>query len=205
MAGRGQISREVIVGHAQRLAGEGGTAALTFQALAASLGVSKQAIIYWYPSKWELLQDVALRGLRAEAEVTAAALGGARSASEAIEGFVRALVGFHQGDLGRFRMLYLATQFDRPTGQASHPEAILEQVHQTTSAMYAALESRIAADPGFTAGEDPRRLAVAVHMAGIGLLTMLALADSIDDPLAHQTGALLDSLVALLTGTRKRS
>lgn len=199
MAGRGHISREVIIEQAQRLAAEGGTAALTFQALAARLGVSKQAIIYWYPSKWELLQDVALRGLRAEADATIAAASGARSAPEAIEGFVRALVGFHLSDLGRFRMLYLATQFDKPAAHTGNPEAVLNQIHHTTSAMYAALASKIECDRDFAGGENARRLAVAVHMAGIGLVTMLALADSVDDPMAHQTGPLVDSLVALLT------
>jgi AcrR family transcriptional regulator len=199
MAGRGHISREVIVDHAQRLAAEGGMAALTFQALAAELGVSKQAIIYWYPSKWELLRDVALRGLRAEADSTAAAVRDARSAPEAIERFLRSLIGFHLADLGRFRMLYLATQFDRRAAPPSLVDDVLDPIHRTTSAMYAALEARIAADPQFVGGENPRRLAVAAHMAGVGLVTMLALADSVQDPMAHETGALVDSLVALLT------
>lgn len=203
MAGRGHMSREVIVDAAQRLAAERGTAALTFQALAATLGVSKQAIIYWYPSKWELLRDVAVRGLRAEADSTAAAVRDARSAPEAIERFVRALIGFHLADLGRFRMLYLATQFDRRAAPPGPVGKVLGPIHQTTSAMYAALESRIAADPPFVGGENPRRLAVAAHMAGIGLITMLALADSVQDPMAHDTGALVDSLVALLTARGK--
>lgn len=205
MAGRGQISREVIVEQAQRLAVQGGTAALTFQALAASLGVSKQAIIYWYPSKWELLRDVALRGLQAEADATTSAIRDTRTAQEAIEGFVRALVGFHLADLGRFRMHYLAIQFDRPATSAGDRDAILGPIHRTTAAMYTALEAKIAADTAFLSGEDPRRLAVAVHVAGVGLLTMLALADSIDDPMAHRTGPLIDSLVVLLTGRGRRS
>lgn len=198
MAGRARITREAIVAHAQRIVADRGTAALTFQAVAAALGVSKQAIIYWYPNKWELLRDVALPGLRAEADATIMAVRDAPSASEAIERFVRALVEFHLADLGRFRVLYLSTQFDRRTFPAI--EEVLEPIHQTTSGMYGALEAGIAADADFVGAQNPRRLAVAAHMAGIGLVTMLALADSMDDPMAHDTKALVDALVALLTG-----
>mgnify|MGYP006172724959 CR=1 FL=1 len=38
------------------------------QALADSLGVSKQAILYWYPSKWELMADCSLPLIRQEAD-----------------------------------------------------------------------------------------------------------------------------------------
>lgn len=202
MAGRGRVTRQAIIEHAMRIVAERGSAALTFQALAAALDVSKQAVIYWYPSKWELVRDVSLYALKAEAEATIAALQDARTAPEAIGRFVRALVAHHLADLGRFRMLYLgAAEFDTRTAQARAAE-ILEPIHETTSSMYAALAAKIAADPAFLAGENPRRLAVAAHMAGIGLLTMLALADSMEDPMAHPTEALLDALVALLTGGR---
>jgi AcrR family transcriptional regulator len=200
MAGRRRISREAIIEQAQRIVGEQGTAALTFQALAAALGVSKQAIIYWYPSKWELVRDVSLPALKTEATVTVAAVQDAESAPEAIERFVRALIAHHLADLGKFRMLYLAPQFDNRATLPSDAQAILRPIHETTSSMYAALASKIAGDPHFLASEHPRRLAVAAHTAGIGLLTMLALAESVEDPLAHETGALVDSLVALLTG-----
>lgn len=199
MAGRARITREAIIGHARRIVAEHGTAALTFQALAAALGVSKQAIIYWYPSKWELVRDVAVPALRAEADATIAAVGEAGSAADAIERFLRALVAHHLADLGGFRMLYLASQFDSRPPPGDESQRMLDPIHETTSSMYAALAAKIVADTGFLAGEHPRRLAVAVHMAGIGLLTMLALAESANDPLAHQTGPLIDSLVALLT------
>ena len=202
MAGRGPITRDAIIQHAQRIVAEQGAAALTFQALAAALGVSKQAIIYWYPSKGELVRDVAFPALEAEALATIEAVRDANSAPEAIERFVRALTAHHLADLGQFRMLYLAPQFDSRGTRTIEPEQILKPIHRTTSAIYAALESRIASDHDFLGGEDPRRLAVAAHMAGIGLLTMLALADSMDDPMAHHTNALIDSLVALLTGAR---
>lgn len=205
MAGRSRITREAILASAKRIVAGQGAAALTFQALASALGVSKQAIIYWFGNKWELALELSLAGLKSEAETTTAAIAPAETAPEAIERFVRALVGHHLEDLAGFRMLYLAPQFDRRANLPESAEPFLRPIHETTSPMYAALEAKIAADPGFRPGENPRRLAVAVHTAGIGLLTMLALADSIDDPLAHGAEALTDSLVALLTGQDGRA
>lgn len=200
MAGRSRITREAILATAKRIVAEQGAAALTFQALASALGVSKQAIIYWFSSKWELTLELCLAGLKTEAETTVAAIVQARSAPDAIARFVRALVALHREDLAGFRMLYLAPQFDRRGSLPESADAFLRPIHETTATMYAALEEKIASDPDFRPGENPRRLAAAAHTAGIGLLTMLALADSLDDPLAHEPGALVDALVSLLTG-----
>jgi AcrR family transcriptional regulator len=200
MAGRSRVTREAIVECGARIVARDGPGALTFQALATALGVSKQAIIYWYPSKWELVLDLALSGLRGEAEAVIAAIAGAGSAPTAIGRFVRALATYHLADLGRFRALYLSPQFSRRADLPENADAFLTPIHATTAPMYAALASAIAADATFRPREDPRRLAVAAHAAGIGLLTMLALAESVEDPLAHGTDALVDALVALLTG-----
>ena len=80
----------------------GGAAALTYQALAERLGVTKQAIIYWFPTKQDIARALALPSLRAETAATVAAVSGARTATDAIEQFVRALVAHHLSDLPRF-------------------------------------------------------------------------------------------------------
>lgn len=198
MAGRSRVTRESIVEHARRIVAERGTAALTFQALAGALGVTKQAIIYWYPNKWELIRDFSLPELRAEADVLIAALAPTMSGAAAMESFLRALVAHHLADLGRFRMLYLAPQFDERAAGPGVGE-LLAPIHAATSSMYGALAEKLGADKGFTGDNDARRLAVAAHMAGIGFITMVALADSMDDPMAHRIDAMLDALVALLT------
>ncbi len=201
MAPRPRVTRERIVEEARRIVAEEGTGALTFQALARTLGVSKQAIIYWYPSKKELVRDFCLPALKEERDAVVAAVEGARSAPEAIEKFVRALVAHHLGDLGRFRMLYLWIQFEpeiAPTTADEH--AMLDPIHETTRSVYDVLEARIAADKDFVGDGNPRRLAVAVDMAAIGLVTMIAMGESMNDPWVHSTESLVDSLVALLAG-----
>ena len=47
--------------------------------------------------------------------------------------------------------------------------------------------------------KEARQAAFVVHSAALGLVMMLALADSVGDPLAHPTDELVDALVAQLT------
>lgn len=194
-----RVSREAISDVARRIVTEQGIGALTYQGLADRLGVTKQAIIYWYPSKADLARELVIPGLEGEAAATIAALQGSRSAPDAIDRFARALAAYHLGDLERFRMLYMSSQVDRGAREMAVAGATLETVHAVTGRMYGALEQQLAADRAFAPAADARRLAVAAHMAVVGFLTMVALADSIADPLAHAGPVLLDALVALLT------
>jgi len=83
-----------------------GLTGLTFQALADTLGVSKQAILYWYPSKWELIADCGVPILRQEAD----ALIGGRRRAYALKGSL-SLVCTEQQMLKIFRITGLDKVF----------------------------------------------------------------------------------------------
>jgi AcrR family transcriptional regulator len=192
-----RVSRELIQESALRLVERGSLAALTFQALADALGVSKQAILYWYPSKWELMADCSLPIIRQEADVLIGAISGSRDASDAIERFLRAFGGHYATRLPQFRILYMV----HPLGiepNAPDQQVALAPVHRVTSSIYAALETWIAGDPTYAADKStPRQLAVAAHMSGVGLVTMFALADALGDPLVHSMDSMIEAMVAL--------
>lgn len=191
-------TRSAILEASRRVAAEKGFAALTFDAIAHHLGITKQAVIYWFPSKQDLIREITVPLIRAEAEVAIAALDEARDAPDAIARFVRAIIAHHTGDLTRFRQTYLAGQLDAKPHHLMPKETLEQHVHPMTSRMYGALERKFGADPAFRVGLPARRAAVVVHMAALGLVTMLSLADAVDDPLAHATGDLVDTLVSLL-------
>lgn len=203
MAPRRRVTKDMIVAEARRLVAKQGTTGLTFQALASALGVSKQAIIYWYPSKRELARDFCLPLLREERNLVTTAIADSRSATEAIEAFVRSLVRYHLSDLGRFRMLYLWLQFEPGVSLRPGDEHLLDPIHETTSSSYDLLEARIAADRSFLGNGDARKLAVAVDMAALGLITMIAMAEAMNDPWRHATESMVDALVDLLTGKHR--
>lgn len=191
-----RTNKQAIVEVANRVIAERGVGDLTFQALADALGVTKQAVLYWYPSKAALARDLVLPALGGEVSALIAAVASATGPADGVARFARALIGYHLQNLPRFRLVYLAGQVDREVQQLMMQGEDLAEVHRITSSGYAALEACLA--KGGVA--EPRRTAVAVHMAGIGLITMVALGAAIEDPLSHRTEALVTSLVALLTG-----
>ena len=67
-ARRNRVTREAILETAARLISETGAASLTFQTLGDTLGVSKQAIIYWFPSKADLTRALVIPALELEAD-----------------------------------------------------------------------------------------------------------------------------------------
>jgi AcrR family transcriptional regulator len=173
-----------------------GQDALTFDAVAARLGVTKQAVIYWFPSKADLFKELALPGLRAEVEAVERALAGAPAPAAAARDTVRALIGFHLGDLARFRLMYLVPQIGVSTASRAAAE-VVAQVHPVTARMYAAIAAAIG--DGSPAGdESARETAVALHMAALGHVLLHALADALDDPLRHRAESLADRLATLL-------
>jgi AcrR family transcriptional regulator len=195
-----RVTRELIQDAALRLVERGTLTALTFQALADSLGVSKQAILYWYPSKWELMADCSLPLVRQEADAVIAAVAGSRDATDAIARFVRAFAAHYADRLPQFRVLYMI----QPAGieaNAAEQQRALAPVHGVTSSIYASLETWIAGDATFAAsGVKARQLAVAVHMSAVGLVTMFALADALGDPLVHSFDSMVEAVVALQGG-----
>lgn len=172
---------------------EGGPLRLTFDAIAARLGVSKQAVLYWFPTKSHLMAALVLPALRAEAGAVTDACAQGGPAAVARRRALTALAAFHLADLDRFRLIYLAAQTGPGVNLETTPEAVAE-LHRITDGLYTELAHTVTARPKARA----RRAAVAMHAAVIGVLTMIALGHSIGDPMKHagmdQINALLDHL-----------
>ncbi len=200
-----RVSRELIQDAALAMVERAGLTGLTFQALADTLGVSKQAILYWYPSKWELIADCGVPIIRQEADALIGAVAGSRDGGDAIERFIRAFARHYVSRLPLFRVVYLP----EPLGtepNAPEQQAALAPIHRVTSSIYAALETWIAGDPSLERKDvSPRQLAVAAHMSAVGLVTMLAVADAYGDPMVHSVDKMVDAMVALYSGPQSPS
>ncbi len=173
---------------------------MTFQTLGETLGVTKQAIIYWFPSKSDLTRELILPALEQEADAVVAALKRVKTGRKAIEVFLRTLIAFHLDDLGRFRLIYVSAQFDTQVWQVAGLPQLADLIHATTSRMYGSLEVILAQASDTASPASARATAVATHMAAVGTLSMLSLADAIHDPMAHGSDALINAMVALATG-----
>lgn len=181
---------------AQELLAAGGFGAVSFDTIARSLGISKQAVLYWYPTKQELLAAMFVSWLAAEADVAMAAVEDTSTPSAAISAFVKAVAAFHLSDLDRFRMMYLAPQTLKAEMQNPLEGGVLDRIHKTTDRMYGALANCLDIDP-----LQARQHATSIHSAVLGLILMFGLADSIKDPLKHSEEALIAALVTRLTAS----
>lgn len=192
-------TRDRILAAASDLFSVGGLDAVTFDAVAEQLGLTKQAVLYWFPSKVALLSALALPSLRGEAAAAIDAAVTASNPSEAAAAVVRAVTQYHLEDLARFRLIYLSPQIGVTPGACQTAGELVKQVHPITSEMYAAVAAAIGDGP------TARETAVALHMAALGHALMVALTDAIGDPLRHVPERLADRLTELVaTGAREQ-
>lgn len=187
-------AQEQILNVAREIVAEGGPVALSFDAIAKRLGKTKQAMLYWYPTKSALLAALFLPALEAEVAVAEEALKVVDGRADAIARFVRAVAAFHLGDLDRYRMMYLLPQTARG-GTRAADRPLMQDIHPITDRLYAALAQHMGGS-----GAEARREAVAVHGAVLGLVLMFALADAVNDPLKHAEEGMIAALIASLGG-----
>lgn len=179
---------------ARDLLAKGGLGAISFDTIAARLGRSKQAVLYWYPTKPDLLAALFLPWLEEESSLAENAVQDATDKTDAIARFVRAMAAFHLSDLSRFRAMYLLPQtLTRGAGDPRDGE-VLDRVHATTDRLYGTLAAHLGPDAAAA-----RQEAFAVHSAVLGLALMSGLAEGLNDPLKHGQDALIEALVARLT------
>lgn len=171
---------------------------LTFEAIAGRVGVSKQAVIYWYPNKARLLEALVRPALEAEAAAGKAAIGGVQSPDTAMRGVIEALAVFHMSDLDRFRLMYVTPQVAQRSGRDGAMLTTLGRMHPATTDMYDALADCLVAGGRYGRVVEARRAAVAVHTALLGLLLRMAMADTLNSPLRHRDDALVEALLGVI-------
>lgn len=179
---------------------------LTLDHVAARLGLTKQAVLYHFPTKDRLLVELSMLGIAEEADAMCAAVVPTKTAGEAVRGFMRANVEFHLKNLQRFRLTYVRGQVVPGTKDTLTKAERDSGIYAQTTRMYAALEAKLKGDPNFPADLDARKLAVAVHLAAIGFATMAGELQAVDDSMKLPIDQYANELVtALLVGLAPRA
>ncbi|MDJ1015900.1 MAG: TetR/AcrR family transcriptional regulator [Paracoccaceae bacterium] len=187
-----------ILDAARRIVRENGPDKLTFDAVAGRIGVSKQAVIYWFPNKARLVEGLARPALESEAATGMGALSAVADPDAAVRAFVQALAVFHTADLDRFRLMYVTPQIGQRPGREGEMISTLGRIHPATNEMYDALAGRLVASGRYLRLNDARRAAVAIHTALLGLLLRMAMADTLKAQLRHREDALIDALIDVI-------
>lgn len=185
-----------------------GPAAFTLGAVANRVGVSTPALYHYFANKTELIQALVLEGVSAEADVlVATAERWQGDESELLGAIVRAMYEHYRPNLAAFRLTYMLLQLAPPT-RMGVDDAMLERLHPVSKRMFDACEAVLLR--GRAAGiialdVDLRAAVVSAHLAAVGMLTMIALAERHNDPLRQGDELLLRSIAQLLrTGIRRR-
>ena len=192
-------TRQSILQGAEAVLLRDGLDALTLEAIAAELGLTKQGLYYHYASKEALLTELALQEWTAAADAVQAATEAAAGAAEALEALVRSYVERYAGRLPMFRLATQGAQLSPLAARLGREQ--LEAIRPLNDRMYGPTERKLreAQRAGQAdAALDPRRLAFVAHTSAVGLLTMQLMVSAIDDPLRHGEQALVDDLCRAL-------
>jgi integrase len=73
-----------------------------------------------------------------------------------------------------------------------------ERIHPLTTRMYDALEHELKIDPKFPRRLDPREVAVAIHLAALGFVTMAGELEGANDSMKLPMARYADALAAAL-------
>jgi AcrR family transcriptional regulator len=157
-------TRERILDAALVAWGGRGYEATSFDTLAASLGLAKQSILYWFPSKEALLEALILRSAGELSEALEAALARAGDGWERVEAVVRSVFRLAAR---RPELLGLVREVSRlgPPAATWMVTALSPLVRRASEF----LESEMAA--GRMRRHDPNLLLLAIYSTVIGMVT----------------------------------
>lgn len=197
MPKRGETAARILAA-AREIVRAKGPDSLTFDAVAAKVGVSKQAVLYWYPNKARLIEALVRPALEAESAAGKGAISKSVTASQAIRAFISALAVFHSSDLDRFRLMYVTPQIGQRPGRNGQMLTTLGRIHPATTEMYDKLAACLVEGGRYDRLVEARRAAAAIHTALLGLILRMAMADALNAPLRARNDALVEALVDVM-------
>lgn len=189
-----RVQREILAA-AQRHLLERGVDAVTLESVAGDLGMTKQALYYYFPSKEALMRSLITTFLNDEIEVLTSRIESDDSRGNVLGTLIRSFHAHYIDRLDAFRSVYCQSQLYSGSRAAIDKETVEHDINPRTRHLFDVLEARLAEE---TRDGDRRlelrRLAFVAWLSALGLMTMLGVADAADDPLVHSDEELLEVL-----------
>jgi AcrR family transcriptional regulator len=172
-----------------------GLEGFTLGLMADEVGLRKQALYHYFPSKEAVLFEVALAELTRSATAVAEAVALTRNGADAIEALLRTYFHAFAGKIRLFQLSHTALPFFDFKRQMVDN---LDRIRPLNDLVLAGVAQRIDVDSkGKLKPGQARRLAFVAFTSVVGLLSMKALVESADDPLIHQDTDMIDMLVSV--------
>ncbi|MFZ0487773.1 MAG: TetR/AcrR family transcriptional regulator [Arenicellales bacterium] len=191
-------SRQEILEAAREILREGGVEAVTLGSVAGKLGLTKQALYHYFPSKEALVRSLVVTLLDEEVGVLVAAVEREESDARVLGALIRAFYRHYIGRLDAFRAVYCQSQLYPVSAAILDADVLRDEINPRTRGLFDILETRLAKSSASKVERArKRRLAYTAWLAALGLLTMLGVADATRDALVHADEDLLDTLVGV--------
>ena len=189
-------ARQEILETAQGLMRAGGVDAVTLASVAGELGMTKQAIYHYFSSKEALIRKLVTSLVDDEVNALLTAVQSADSGESTLGTLIRAFYEHYINNLDALRFIYCQSQLYTMPDQGMDPGTVRDEINPRTKHLFDELEKRLVADR--TLGKAKRKrlrcLAFTAWSSALGMMTMLGIADALDDPLVHTSEDLIDTL-----------
>lgn len=175
-----------------------GPDAVTLVAVSERLGMTKPAIYHYFPSKEALTRSLVASLIDEEIGELEAAVGVAGAGENPISAMIRGFHAHYRANLHSFRFVYGQLQLYLKPELGIDAEMVRSEITPRTRHLFDLMELRLAsADQGSAEHRRIRRLAFVAWMSVLGLLTMIAIAEGMDDPLLYPDEELLDTITSV--------
>ena len=189
---------------AQDILREQGAEAVTLASVAGALGMTKPALYHYFPSKEALIRGLVTSLVDDEVEALVAAIEARASAEKTLGTLIRAFYGHYRHRLDAFRTVYCQPQLYSGPSVGMDEETVRNEINPRTRHLFDSLEERLVGGSKSKAQRKRmRRLAFAAWTSALGLMTMLSIADALEDPLKHTDEELLDTLTSIFDDAAK--
>ena len=201
VARKRQQARKDILDAARQILGAQGTDAVTLASVAGQLGMTKQALYHYFPSKEALLRSLVTTLLDEEIEALTAAMDEPGFGKDPLGNLIRAFYNHYANRLDAFRTIYCQSQLGTVADSGLDEVTLRDEVHPRTRSLFDKLEDYLAGPKTSVAKRRrARRLAFAAWTSALGLMTILGVAAATDDALVHTDQELLDTLIGVYRG-----
>lgn len=189
-------ARHEILQAARDILREGGVEAVTLASVAGVLGMTKQALYHYFPSKEALLRSLVTSFIDHEVENLVAAIEANDSGSNTLGTLIRAFYDHYINCLEVFRTVYCQSQLYSDTNLGMDQKTIRDEINPRMQRLFDTLEARLLTNRSLrkSTRERMRRLAFTAWTSALGLVTILSVAEAVKDPTLHSDKDLLDTL-----------
>ena len=169
-----------------------GVGFVSLTSVSSELGLTKQALYHYFSSKEVLIKSLITNLLEEEIIFVISAINNSKRSRNPLGLMIQAFYDHYIDNLDAFRTIYCLSQLYSNAELGLDENTIRENINKTTRNLFDVLEERLTKDGmNRTQRKKKRQLAYTAWLAVLGLITMLGVAESTNDPLIHSDKDLL--------------